>query len=259
VLFGRTVLVRSNGPNSAANCNKLRNALAQIDDASVENPVLVKLERGTYNCRSTPLALKPFVTVEGAGRSFTKIIGNVDGYDQGVVTGANEAALRHLTVQHAANGSDIAIAINTLGRRMSLTDVAIKIDSATANVVFGISASGGFLGLTNVSVNTNNPGGGGQGISAESGAKLDMMNVWIRNFAGAGNPAAMQLNDSSVTALGILFSSNASGVLGYGNSVFELVGGTMIGGRAAGGGFTGSFTCVGIANEAFAARAADCS
>ncbi|MPZ56024.1 MAG: hypothetical protein GEU91_05875 [Rhizobiales bacterium] len=258
--FGRTVLVQSNGANNTANCNRLRNALAQIDDASVKNPVLVKLERGTYNCGSTPLAMKPFVTIEGAGRSFTRIFGNTAAFDQGVITGANESALRHLTVEHAASGSGTAIAINSLGRRVSLTDVAIKIDSATANSVFGILAPGGVLGLTNVSVQTNNPGGGGQGISAASGAKLDMMNVWVHNFSGAGNPAALVLSDSSATGFGILFSSNTFGLLGVGNSVFELVGGTLIGGAVGAGGFTGSFSCVGIADGAdFTARAADCS
>jgi hypothetical protein len=55
---------------------------------------------------------------------------------------------------------------------VNLTDIAIKIDSATANSVFGILAPGGFLDLTNVSVQTNNPSGGGQGINASSGAKL---------------------------------------------------------------------------------------
>jgi hypothetical protein len=259
--FGRTVLVQSNGATNVANCNRLRNALAQIDDASIGNPVLVKLERGTYNCGSTPLAMKPFVTIEGAGRSFSRIIGNTAS-DEGVVAGANEAALRHLSVEHAANGSGLAVGINTLGRRVSLTDVAIKVDSATAGNMFGILAPGGFLDLTNVSVQTNNPGRGGQGINATSGAKLNMMNVWVRNFSGAGNPAALQLFDSSATGHGVLFSSNFFGLLGAGNSVFELVGGTVIGGRGVATGFTGSFTCVGIAKEVAGAlnlRAADCS
>jgi hypothetical protein len=120
-------------------------------------------------------------------------------------------------------------------------------------------APGGFLDLTNVSVHTNNPGRGGVGISATSGAKLDMRNVWVHNFSGAGNPAALLLFDSSVVGFGVLFSSNSFGVLGAGNSVFELVGGTLIGARGVSG-FTGSFTCVGIADGAdFTPRAADCS
>lgn len=261
VLVGRTVLVRANGASAAANCNRLRNALTQIDDANAENPVLVKLERGTYNCGSTPLAMKPFVTIEGAGRGFTRIVGNTAS-DQGVLTGANDAALRNLSVEHLANGSGLAIAINTLGRRVSLTDVSIKIDSATAGNMFGIFAPGGLLDLTNVSVHTNNPGRGGIGINAMSGAKLNMMNVWIRNFSGAGNPVALQLLDSSATSHGGLFNSNIFGVLGAGNSVFELVGGAVLGGRGVAAGFTGSFTCVGVAKEVAGAlnlRAADCS
>jgi hypothetical protein len=89
-----------------------------------------------------------------------------------------------------------------------------------------------------------------------------MMNVWVRNFSGAGNPVALQLQDSSATGHGILFSSNIFGVLGAGNSVFELVGGTVIGGRGVAAGFTGSFTCVGVAKEVsgnLTLRAADCS
>jgi hypothetical protein len=128
--------------------------------------------------------------------------------------------------------------------------------------MFGILAPGGFLDLTNVSVHTNNPGRAGQGIDASSGAKLNMMNVWIHSFSGAGNPAALQLFDSSATGHGVLFSSNVFGLLGAGNSVFELVGGTVIGGRGVATGFTGSFTCVGVAKEAagnLTLRAADCS
>lgn len=262
VLFGRTILVRSNGATNAANCKKLRKALAGIDDASVDNPVLVKLERGTYGCGSTPLAMKRFVTIEGAGRGFTRILGNTSGFDKSVIVGANEAALRHLTVQHAANGSGGAIAIDTRGRRVSLTDVAVKIDSATAGNMFGIFAPGGILNLTDVSVHTNNPDGGGIAINATSGAKLNMANVWARNVSGAGNPAALQLSDSSATGYGIQFSSNTFGILGFGSSVFELMGGAIIGGRGVGSGFTGSFSCVGIAKEVsgnLTLRAADCS
>jgi hypothetical protein len=258
VLFGRTILVPYAG-SAVANCDGLLNALAQVDDASVENPVLIKLARGNYLCGTTPIAMKPFVTIEGAGRSFSRIIGNAAGFDQGVVTGANEAALRHLTVEHSASGSGTAIAVNTLGRRMSLTDVAIKLDSETVNQGYGVYAAGGILDLTNLSVRTSASNGQSQGIHAESGARLNMMNVWIHNQSGAfGNPAALELRDtSSATGYGILFSSNFFGLLGRDNSVFELVDGTVIGGRGAAG--TPSFTCVGIADADFTARATDCT
>lgn len=262
VVFGATVFVRSDAGSEAANCDELRDALAEIDDADAENPVLVKLERGVYDCGSEPIAMKPFVTIEGAGRSFSRIIGEVnEGFDQGVVNGADDAALRHLAVENRAEGSGgVAIAINTGGSQMSLTDVAVKLDSATVNQGFGIYADGGSLDLTDVSVQSSASNGQSQGILAESGAALDMINTWVHNQSGLfGNPAALELRDSSVTGFGILFSSNVFGLLGRGNSTFELVDGTVIGGRGVGAGFTGSFTCIGIADEDFTARAADCS
>jgi hypothetical protein len=258
---GRTVFVRSNA-DSAANCDRLRDALAEIDDARASNPVLVKLGRGTYDCGSAPIEMERFVTIEGAGRNFSTIIGDVnDALDQGVVNGANDSVLRHLTVVNSANGSGVAIAINTGGaRRMSLTDVAVKLDSATVSQGFGIHADGGSLELTNVSVQTSASAGQSQGIFGESGAKLDMINTWVHNQSGLfGNPAALELRDSSATGFGILFSSNVFGLLGRGTSTFELVDGTVIGGRGVGADFTGSFTCIGIADADFTARAADCT
>jgi hypothetical protein len=261
VVFGRTVFAGSSG-SQAAKCDALRDALDGIEDASAKNPVLVKLERGVYDCGSDPVALKPFVTIEGAGRNFSRIVGEVDeGFDEGVVTGADDAALRHLTVENRAAGSGgVAIAVNTGGSRMSLTDVAVKLDSATVNQGYGIVAEGGSLELTNVSVQTSVANGQSQGILAQSGAELDVMNTWVHNQSGLfGNPAALELRDSSVTGFGILFSSNIFGLLGRGSSTFLLVDGTVIGGRGVGAGFTGSFTCVGVADADFTARDADCS
>ena len=258
VLFGRTVVVRANGASALANCDTLRNALANITDAGPENPVVVKLERGTYDCGATSLALVPFVAIEGAGRNATTITGDVNSFDAGVITGASEAALRQLAVEHRASVSQVAIAISTGGSDMSMSDVAVKVDSTTANQVFGILAKGGSLDLSNVSVRTKAAAGQSQGIRGEAGAELSMINTWVHNQSGAvGNPAALELRDSSATGFGVLFSSNFFGLLGRGNSFFELMDGTVIGGRGAGN-FTGAFICIAIADEKFEARDPDC-
>ena len=256
--FGRTIFVPADGVDATANCELLREALAEVDGVAAE-PVRIKLDRGTYDCGSLAVAMKGFVTIEGAGRNFSMITGNVADFAQGIVNGADDAALRHLTVENRAESSGTAIVIHTGGRRMTLSDVAIKIDSATANSVFGILASGGSLELTNVSVRTSASAGQSQGIRGESGAELNMMAVWVHNQSGAvGNPAALELRDtSSATGFGVLFSSNFFGLLGRDDSVFELVDGTVIGSRGAAG--SPSFTCVGIADQDFNARAADCS
>jgi hypothetical protein len=258
LITGTTVFVNA-GSNATKNCNKLRSALSEIADATAANPVLVRIERGNYNCGSTPVALKQFVTIEGAGQSFSKIIGNTSGFDTGVVTGANDATVRKLTLEHKGSGTGTAIVVNTLGSRMSIADIDIKLESATANEGYGIVAGGGGLDLTNVSVRTSASNGQSQGILGVSAVKMNMRNVWVHNQSGAfGNPAALELRDtSSVTAFGILFSSNFFGLLGRDDSVFELFGGTVIGGRGAAG--TPSFSCVGVADADFTARSPDCS
>lgn len=257
VLPVETIPVRAGG-GSKANCARLRDALAGIGNASAARPVVIKLDRGTYKCGSEPLQLKRHVTIEGAGRAFSTIIGNpVDGIARGVVLGANGTALRHLTLEHrdlALPGS--ATVLNTGGTRMRLSDVAIKIDSAIANTAFGIFVRGGSLELTDVSVQSRAPNGQTQGIHLESGARLNMTNVRVHNQSGGvGTPAALEINDSSATGFGVMISSNFFALLGDGDSVLELFDGIVIGNRDA---QSASFTCVGIADGDFTARTADC-
>lgn len=257
VLPVETIPVRADG-GANANCARLRDALAGIGNASAARPVVIKLDRGNYRCGSEPLQLKRFVAIEGAGRAFSRIIGNpVNGIARGVVLGANDSALRHLTVEHrglAVPGS--ATALNTGGTRMRLSDVAVKIDSAIANTAFGIFAHGGSLELTDVSVQSSAINGQTQGIHLESGARLNMMNVRVHNQSGnVGSPAALDLDDSSATGFGVLISSDFFSLLGDGDSVLELFDGIVIGNRDAG---SASFTCVGIADGDFTARSADC-
>jgi len=265
---GATILVRSNGASAVANCDALRNVLADIADAGPETPVVVKLEHGTYDCAAAPLALTAFVAIEGAGRNATTIIGNVDSSEEGVIKGADDSALRHLTVEHQASGVQVAIAIITAGSQMSMTDVAVTVDSTTANQVLGILAVGGSLSLSNVSVQTRASdgvmrgtlAGQSQGIRGEAGAELSMIDTWIHNQSGAvGNPNALELRDSTATGFGIWFSSNFFGILGRGNSFFELFDGTVIGGRGASASFTGTFTCIAIVDENLSPRDPDCS
>ena len=158
-------------------------------------------------------------------------------FDQGVVVGANDAALRHLTVENRANGREWRSRSTRAAAAEWFTDVAVKLDLATVNEGYGIYANGGSLVLTNVSVQTSASGGQSQGIVAELGADLDMMNTWVHNQSGLfGVPAALELRDSSATGFGVLFSSNVFGLLGRGASTFELVDGTVIGGWGVGAG-----------------------
>ncbi|HZD52359.1 MAG TPA: hypothetical protein VE175_04885, partial [Woeseiaceae bacterium] len=141
--FGRTLFVPADDADPAANCEMLRATLAQATGVAAD-PVRLELGRGTYDCGSAPLTMKNFVTIEGAGRDASTIIGNPSDPEEGVVNGTDDAILRSLTVQHRADGSGAAIAISTGGARMSVIDVAIKVESDSASV-FGVLASGGSL------------------------------------------------------------------------------------------------------------------
>jgi len=244
VLFGEYVVVRANG-SPAKNCTRLRSALAKIKDASVHKRVVVRLERGTFDCGTSPLAVKRHVTLEGAGRHATAIIGNTAGLDHGVVETANHSRLRNLAVAHQGAGSSVAIAILVPGKGVAIRDVAVRAESQTANSLFGIVVPGGSVSLTDVSVRAISESGGGQGIYAYSGADLDLLSTWIHNTGSAGNPAAVEVVDSTMVGFGVVLNSNIFGVLLRSTSHLELVGGKVTN-VATGATFDGTKSCAGI-------------
>lgn len=139
----RTIVI-SPSSNAQGNCDALRSAMMGVFDNSAENPFLIKLEPGLYDCGSQPLFMKPFIDIEGSGANLTRIIGNPEGDDGGtfrfgVITGANNAELRQLTVEHIG-GTQIGIAIDNLGASMRITDVTVTVSQSTGTFHFGIVA-----------------------------------------------------------------------------------------------------------------------
>lgn len=253
-LSGRVVSVANTG-NAAADCDMLREALAGTDGVAA-NPVRIKLERGTYDCGSTPVMMKSFVTIEGAGRNLSTIIGSVEGFEQGLINGASDTELRNLSVENRLEGFGVAIAIRNSGQRMSVTDVAVRVDSALDAI--GIFAPGGSLSLADVSVQVSAMQGG-SGIRAESGAQLNMTSTRIHaQSANVGSPAALELADSTASGIGILMSGSRNVLRAVGNSRLELVDGTVIGLILLGADFSGSFSCIGVADGDFNPRTPEC-
>ncbi|WP_306534289.1 hypothetical protein [Geobacter sp.] len=72
-------------------------ALNAITDASADKPYLVKIMPGTYDLGISTLVMKPHVDIEGSGELTTRLRGSAA--DAGVVAGASQAELRHLTVE----------------------------------------------------------------------------------------------------------------------------------------------------------------
>ena len=109
------VLVKAKGTD-AENGARLLAALAKITDASDTNRYLVVLEPGVYDIGSAPLQMQSYVDIRGFGQDLTTIKGNVEGVGSpptsGVVMGANDSELRHLTVQHTGGVTCAAAVYN---------------------------------------------------------------------------------------------------------------------------------------------------
>lgn len=101
----KTTIVKAVPGSPEASGKALIGALKSINFHKSER-WLLKLEPGIYDLGEYPLILEPGVEIEGSGALQTEIVGlgqNYDGssfsFHRGVVVGANDAELRHLTVR----------------------------------------------------------------------------------------------------------------------------------------------------------------
>ncbi|MCX8061202.1 MAG: hypothetical protein N3D16_01330 [Anaerolineales bacterium] len=108
--YTRTVIVSPIG-TEYDNGQALLDALGSIRSTSPSNPWLLKIEPGVYNLGTATLQMKEFVDIEGSGEGVTIITASGSTEPAGTVRGANNAALRFLTVQNSGENS-YAIAID---------------------------------------------------------------------------------------------------------------------------------------------------
>ncbi len=173
--YARTVVVAKSGGDFTS----VQAALDSITDASDSKHYLVWVGPGTYNER---VEMKPFVDIEGAGELATRITasgGGGFGAGSSVVSGANNAELRHLTVENtgggtyaiaifnasasprlsnvtamASEGTDINQGVVNAGSSPTMTDVTATASGSTAvsdEAAFGVANSGGsFPTMTDV-------------------------------------------------------------------------------------------------------------
>jgi hypothetical protein len=98
----RTVLASPVPGDPVASGTALRNALAGISSPSATNRWLLKIEPGIFDVGGTPLAMRPYVDIEGSGIEATTIRGNGDASSdlgKATILGADNTELRLLTVQ----------------------------------------------------------------------------------------------------------------------------------------------------------------
>ena len=123
--------VRVRGDRTPAeNGAALRSALASITDASVNKPYVIQLAPGVYELGGATLAMKPDVSIAGAGAATTRIAGDQAQATLGeaLVLGADRTLLRDVTV---VNRGDEAGHFHTAmavlgGAAMRIEDAAVE-------------------------------------------------------------------------------------------------------------------------------------
>ena len=165
----RTVLV-SPKSTAAESGTALLHALSKITDASVAMPYLIIIEPGIYDIGSSALQMKSYVDIQGSGENVTKITGTIDTLDSGVVTGANNAEIRFLTIENTGGG-EYAIGFYTNMANALMTHITSKASGATNN--YGVRIYDSSPIMTNVTA-TASGGDHARGVFNESSApKMD--------------------------------------------------------------------------------------
>ena len=188
VSYLRTIVVSPDPADESKNGLLLRNALVGIADNGPARPYLLKIEPGIYDLGSQPLALKPYVDVEGSGE-LTTIISSTAAISATLVA-ANNSELRFLSVR-ATN----TVALFSEGVSPRYTHVTATSSGGSFN--YPIEVTGGAPLLTNVTT-------AGTGGAQAAG---------LVNFGGGSNLTAV---NSSFTGSGA--SSVNVGLLAYGGS-----------------------------------------
>jgi hypothetical protein len=148
--------IRVTGDGSPTeNGTALRAALASITDASAAKPYLIQLAPGTYELGHETLAMRPDVSIAGAGAAVTRITG-----DQGqpalggaLVLGADRTLLQDVTIVNRGDQAAHFHTALTVRGAMRIEDAVVEgggssvpvggSTSITRRIVVGVFVAGG--------------------------------------------------------------------------------------------------------------------
>ena len=252
--------VRVRGDRTPAeNGEALRAALASITDASATRPYVIQLAPGVYELGGTTLAMKPDVSITGAGAVATLITGD-QGHmrpEEALVLGADRTVLRDVTVANRGQvPADFQNVMVVSGGATMRIEGAVLEAHPTASRGFALAAGVG----SSVDVRDSRLEVDGQEIAVAavvaSGADVRIRGTELvarsarpsftvgLSLDGAGSTAAVE--NSAVV------SSNVA-VSAVGGSE-ATVGASRLEGRS-----VGFATCVASYNGSFAPVGADCN
>jgi hypothetical protein len=139
--------VRVRGDRTPAeNGEALRAALASITDASATRPYVLQLAPGVYELGARTLAMKPDVSIVGAGAGVTRISGDQGqaAFSEALVHGADRTLLRDVTVTNRGDvGADFHNVMAVSGvTGMRIEDAVLETDTAVVRG-WALIATGG--------------------------------------------------------------------------------------------------------------------
>lgn len=205
---------------------------------SPSNPCLLKIMPGVYDIGTNSLVMQPYVDIEGAGETVTKITGTTSsvGYpiSNGVVQGASNAEIKSLTVENRGTGSYNAAIYNGNGAAPKITHVtAISVGGNTYNCGIFNNNSAPYIAYTTVKVSD---GASNYGIDSHNSSSPDLFDVKIDVSGGnvavgvAENSSTYAIANSRIYASGSpdnrgIYSVKSAGAL-IRNSMIHASGGT---------------------------------
>lgn len=136
----------------------LRNAYSGVTDATAEDPVVIRLEPGTYDVGRVAFTLdKPHVNLEGSGREVTVV--------KGVLYISVDATVCRLAIEHANGLGVLAVAGRVYFRELSVTVSGETAGDFPVGVELAFAALGR---LEDVVVAATNPNGPAVGVDLSS-------------------------------------------------------------------------------------------
>jgi hypothetical protein len=231
----------------------LRNALAGITDASEANPYLLRVEPGIFDLGAFPLAMKPYVDVEGSGEGLTRLRGvGTAALDAGTVVGADHSELRFLTVENTGGGA-FAVAVSN-------PDGAARFRGVTA-LASGASESYAFYNKTGAPSLHEVRGravatGPASGVYNE-GASPTMRSVTLEAQGGEGFAVTNAGAAGRLTVLGSVLAGVSGSVRNLAPYEVRLAASQILGPIHNGG--AGAFRCAAVYDAEHVLLPPDCS
>ncbi len=182
-------------------------AVESITDASESNPYLVLIGPGNYTL-TTPLVMKPYVSIQGSGEQTTKLTGAIstDTLDAGsaIISGADNASLSYLTVENSVC-NQTSIALFNENSSPDISDVTALAPDGLYS--YGVVNSFSSPTMTNVTVIAS---GGDSGVGVKNTNSSPTM-VNVTAIGGGGMYGAGVLNSSSSPAMTNVIATAVSG------------------------------------------------